>query len=247
MKLVVRGVEVVLDGVRVLDGVTLSVGPGEVLGVFGPNGAGKTTLLKTVAGMVSPRRGVVLVSGRELARLSRMERARLVAYLPPFLGDGGFRVTVYDLVSMALYPGGGSREAVEEALRRLGIEELAGRTLDQLSSGELQLALLAHALARRADVVLVDEPTAFLDLANRVKALRLLRELARARGAAVLVATHDLVTAYRFVDKALLLSRGRVVAAGRVEEVLTPENVRRAYGVDVEVVRLGRTVAILPR
>ncbi len=248
MKLVVKDVEVVLGSVKALDGVTVSVGSGEILGVFGPNGAGKTTLLRTVAGMVKPRRGVITVSGKDIYRVSSRERARLTAYLPPALGGNGFHVTVYDLVSMALYPHGSpDPAAVEEALRAVGLVHLANRTIDSLSSGELQLALVAHALARKAEVVLADEPTAFLDLANRVKVLRLLKTVARRRGVAVILATHDLITAYRFVDKALLLSRGRVVAAGRVAEVLTPDNIKRAYGVEVEVVKASDTIVLVPK
>jgi iron complex transport system ATP-binding protein len=246
VKLVVKGLVVEVPGKRLVDNAYLEVGAGEVLGVFGPNGAGKTSLLKAIAGIVKGS-GAVYVSGTDLSRLRGRERAKLVTYLPPHVGGEGFSITVLDLVAMAGYPRGVWDEASAwTVLRRLGIEHLAYRRLDTLSAGELQMVLIAHALARRAEVVLVDEPTAFLDLANRVRVLSALRELAREQGSAVVIATHDLILAYRYVDKVVLMKHGRIYAAGPKEAVLTPESIREVYGVDVKVAKVGGELLILP-
>lgn len=241
MKLVVDGVTVELGSVKILEDVSLEVGLGEVLGVFGPNGSGKTTLLKTIAGLLEPRTGVVYLDGVRIHSIPARRRAHLVSYMPPSISSTDTGMTVLDLVAMATYPSrpgplkGPDLRVVDEALRHAGIEHLAGRRLDTLSSGELQRAILAHTLARGARVVLADEPTAYLDLAGRIEVLAALRDLAR-KGRIVVIATHEVLLAHSFIDKAVLLSKGRVVAAGSADEVLTPGNIERVFGVRTRVV-----------
>ncbi len=239
-----RGLTVALNGFEAVKHVSMEIHSGEVLGVFGPNGAGKTTLLKALAGMLKPREGVVYLAQHRLDKLTARERARLAAYLPPYIGGEGFRLRVRDIVEMASYPLG-SRVDVDTVLRELGIDHLADRSIETLSAGELQLVLIAHAVARKPKVLLVDEPTAFLDLSNRLKVLRVLRRVA-GEGAAVVIATHDLLTAYRFIDRALLLRNGKVVAMGARDEVLTPENIEKTYGIRVRVYHVNGETLIAP-
>jgi cytidylate kinase len=210
-----------------LDGVTMHIEPGEFVGVIGPNGAGKTTLLRAISGVVPLHAGSVRVDGRDVARLTPRERARLVAVVPQVEGPpAGF--TVREAVGMGRTPhlgrwgGGGAadRAAVEQALRRTRLEELEGRLVETLSGGERQRVLIARALAQEARVLLLDEPTAHLDVAVQLEIMELLAGLPPS-GLTLVAALHDLNLAAAFCARVLLLDRGRVVADGTPEAVLT--------------------------
>ncbi|KSW12086.1 hypothetical protein CF15_04745 [Pyrodictium occultum] len=246
-------IRVELGGATILDGVSLEARPGLVTVVLGPNGAGKTTLLKTVAGLLEPSRGRVLLDGVEVHRLPPRERARRLAYIPAFLEAPGLGQSVEEFVAASRYPLrrslalGPSERDLAEARRQLARVEAAGlaaRRLAALSSGERQRALLAHALARGARALLADEPTSFLDLRGRLLTYKLLVEEAR-RGRIVVAATHDMVLAGLYADRVAVLHRGRVVAAGGPGEVLEPGLLEEVFGVRVEMARVaGRSVPV---
>jgi len=249
----VEGLRVELRGATILDGVSFTAPAGEVTVVLGPNGSGKTTLLRTVAGLLEPAGGRVLLDGVELHRLPQRERARLAAYAPPEPGRGLGQAAA-EYVAAGLYPWlppglGIPRAALEEAVRLLEELEagrLAWRSLSLLSSGEAQRAALAHAAARRPRLLAVDEPTAHQDLRGWRLAARLIRRMAEA-GAAVLVATHDLVFASLYGDRLVALKEGRVAAEGPVGETLTPSLVEDLYGVEpVEATLPGGRRVLLP-
>ncbi len=244
LRIRVQDVTLVVDGARLLDSVDFEATAGELVAVVGPNGAGKTSLLRLLAGLLKPRTGVVYVDGRVLHSLASRERARRVAYAPASMTVPP-RARVLDLLTTARYPyqpplswrpSKRDIEAVEKSLSLLEVKHLVERELATLSSGELQRVLLAAALSREASILLVDEPTAFLDLRYKLIALEVLKKVARS-GRLVVYATHELELAARYSDKMLLLHRGRIVAAGKPEEVLDPETVKKVYGVEVRVVR----------
>jgi iron complex transport system ATP-binding protein len=226
---------------EVLRGLTLELVPGEVLGLVGRNGAGKTTLIRVATRLLRPERGSVELSGRPLAAWPRRELARAIAVVPQQTGVP-FPFTVAEVVLMGRAPhqpflGFDSPADVAiaaRALERLGIAHLAERTVPGLSGGERQLALVARALAQDADVLLLDEPTAFLDLEHRLAVLELVRERTRAGGSA-LVVSHDLALAARFCDRIAILAAGRVLAAGPPRDVFTPPRLREAFGIEAEV------------
>lgn len=245
MKLRIVGLEFWYNSTKVLDNVEFGVGEGELLSIIGPNGAGKTTLLKVIARLLKPRRGIVYIDGRSLWELKPREAARRIAYAGTITSNG-FQVTVLDYVLTARYPHHSGivlweREEdvriAEKALRRLGVEHLASRRLDQLSSGELQRVVIARILVQEPEVILVDEPTAFLDLKHRLEVMEILHRLVLEDEKTVIAAVHDLELAAKYSDKIILLHEGRIIAAGKPEEVLTEENIREAYGVDVRIVK----------
>ncbi|HEX2187350.1 MAG TPA: ABC transporter ATP-binding protein [Longimicrobiaceae bacterium] len=218
-----------------VDGVALEVPAGAVTAVLGPNGSGKSTLLRLLLGTLSPAAGAVRFGGRAVGEWSRAEMAREVGVVPQ-AEESPFPMTTRELVAMGRYPylgafrreGPADRRAVEEALRRADVEELAGRLVGTLSGGELQRARIARALAQEPATLALDEPTAALDVAHEMAIFELLRELGHA-GTTVLLVTHNLNLAARYADRLVVLDRGRVAADGTPREVLTAELVQRVY------------------
>jgi iron complex transport system ATP-binding protein len=236
-----RDVTVTLDGRAVLHGADLDVNAGEWVTVIGPNGAGKSTLLRAVGGLL-PFTGSITISGTPIARLRRRDRARLVATVPqnPTVPPG-MAVLDYVLLGRTSYIPALGRESstdlevVQGVLERLDLAGLASRPLERLSGGERQRAFLARALAQGATLLLLDEPTAALDIGHQQEVLDLVDELRRDRGLTVLATMHDLSVAGEYADRLVLLAGGRVVAAGAPDEVLTEELLSNHYGARVRV------------
>jgi iron complex transport system ATP-binding protein len=232
-----------LDGITagyaapVLHEISLHVEAGEMLALIGPNGAGKSTVLRVAAGVLRPSSGRVCVDGDDLANLPAKERARRVAVVPQDapVPTGLFVREMVALgrtpyVRVLLGPTARDRQAVEEALRAVGVGELAARRVDELSGGERQRVILARALAQDPRLLLLDEPTANLDLHHQVAMLELVRGLTRDQGLAVVAAVHDLQLAALYCDRVILLSRGQVVSHGPPESVLTPPLLLETFG-----------------
>jgi iron complex transport system ATP-binding protein len=215
---------------------------GEVLVLAGPNGSGKTTLLRVASRVLPPTAGCVRLRGRPVEELSRRELAREVAVVPQDV-QVAFPFRASEVVLMGRSPhlgafGYESRDDVaraREAMERVGIEELADRSIVELSGGERQLVLIARALAQDPKVLLLDEPTAHLDLRHRIRVLALVRQFAAAGGSA-LVVSHDLSLAARTCDRIGLLAEGRLLATGSPHDVLTRENLKRAFDIEAEIV-----------
>jgi iron complex transport system ATP-binding protein len=237
----VRSLHVAYGQTEVLRGVDLDVEAGEVVGLVGPNGGGKTTLLKALTRVVSSA-GDVLIGGDALQALTARELARRVAVVPqnPTL-PMGFRA--HEVVVMGRTPHLGffdqesalDHRKATDALAMLGAQGLEDRPVDELSGGESQNVVIARALAQETPLLLLDEPTANLDVGHQITIARLLRRLAAERGVAVLAALHDLTLASLYCDRLALMVEGKVLAQGKPSDVLTGENVRRAYDVDVIV------------
>lgn len=238
--LAVAGLDVWFGRRHVLRG--LNLGPlrrGGLVAVVGPNAAGKSTLLKALAGIVRARAGRMALDGADLGRLPDRERARRVGLLPQEGASGTAALTVFEAVLLAAKQGGGGRRVgdddlarVDRALGDAGVADLAMRWLAELSGGQRQLVALAQLLAQTPDVLLLDEPTSALDVRNQLELLRLVRGHCRSAGAVAVAALHDLNLAARFADRVALVHEGRALAEGSAEEVLTPELVGRAYGVE---------------
>jgi iron complex transport system ATP-binding protein len=224
---------------RVVDDVTFAARAGALTALLGPNGAGKSTVLKAVAGLL-PFAGSVEVDGQDVRALEPRARARRIAYVPQHSALEA-PIPVVDVVAQGRFahhesafgaPGAADRDAVARALALTDLEGFARRTFDRLSYGERRRVLLARALATEARLLLLDEPTAALDVGHALALFRVLRRLL-ADGVAVLVVLHQLQEALAFADEALLLANGRLVAAGAPADVLTDEAARAVYGVEL--------------
>ncbi len=226
-----------------VDDVGLSVPEGTLVGVIGPNGSGKSTLIKVLMGALEPDRGEVRLQGRVLSSWRRRELARRVGVVPQN-ESVTFPVSVREFVGMGRYPhlgpwrteGPEDRSAVQQALARCDIEDLAGRPFSTLSGGERQLARVARALSQEPDLLVLDEPTVSLDVRHEMEIYELLRELVGG-GTTVLLVTHNLNAAARYADRLLLLHEGRSRAEGPPAEVLTRETVEKVYRWPVRVMR----------
>jgi iron complex transport system ATP-binding protein len=227
---------------NVVDGVSFSVEHGDWVTLIGPNGAGKSTLLRAIAGLVD-HHGTIALDGEPVRRLRRRELARRVAVVPQVpLMPAGMSIREYVLLGRTPYVSYAGREgrrdhaAVEQALARLDLVELAERQLGTLSGGERQRAVLARALAQEAPLLLLDEPTTALDAGRQQEALELIDTLRLDAGLTVVAAMHDLTLAGQYAPRLLLLSGGRIVAQGAAAEVLTEALVAEHYGARVRVI-----------
>ncbi len=244
--MVARGArDIVLDA-------TATFSSGRLVALLGPNGAGKSTLIRAIAGLI-PARGEIDIGGIPLATLDRKHRARTIAYLPQ-----GHHIhwplSVRDVVALGRYPHGVNDPArmsaeneriVDEALTRMDIAALAGRTVTTLSGGERARAMLARVLATKAPVLLADEPTASLDPRHQIAVMQELKAESR-RGTLVIAVTHDLTLASRLADEIVLMDKGSIVAHGTAAEVLTDESFAAVYGVKVLRKRVGEETLIAP-
>ncbi len=229
-----------LGGRLILEEIGFSVDSGEIVGLVGRNGAGKTTLLRLAGGILRPKRGRVLLAGEVVRELSRRRLAQRVALVPQNM-HVPFPFRVGELVLMGRAPhqsliGLESEHDVElaqAALERLGILSLADRSITTLSGGERQLVLFARALVQDPEVLLLDEPTAFLDLKHRLEVLAEVRSFASS-GRAALIVSHDLSLAARCCDRVVLLGAGRIVAQGQPAEVLSSANLREAFEIETQ-------------
>jgi iron complex transport system ATP-binding protein len=220
---------------RALDGVSMRVPEGALYAVIGPNGSGKSTLMRALMGVIRPESGVTRVGGIETFAWSRRSLARAVGAVPQ-VEHLAFPMTVRDFVGMGRYPhlgpfrpeGEPDREAIRQALARCDVADLAGRDVTTLSGGELQRVRIARALAQEPSVLVLDEPTASLDLRHEMTIFRLLRDSAD-RGMTVLLITHHINLAARFSDRFLLLSGGRVAAEGGTREVFRQDILAGVY------------------
>ena len=227
---------------EVLNEVSFDVNPGEVVGLVGHNGSGKTTLLRVATRVLAAASGDVAFGERPTGELTRGELARALAAVPQDTALP-YPFTALEVVLMGRAPHqpllGLDRpedlEIARAAMKRLDIDDMADRSIQKLSGGERQLVMFARALAQDPEVLLLDEPTAFLDLRHRIDLLAAVRERVDAGGAA-LVVSHDLGLAARTCDRLVLLAAGRVVAQGAPEEVLDPGVLAQAFGIEADVV-----------
>jgi iron complex transport system ATP-binding protein len=236
-----RALSVELGGREVVAGVSLSVGRGGWLMLIGPNGAGKSTVLRALVGLLAYR-GSATLHGRDVRSVPRRELARCVAFVPqnPQLPA---EMSVWEYAALGRTPhlgylgrrGHGDEQAVQASLERLDLTDMASRRLGTLSGGERQRVVLARALAQEADVLLLDEPTAALDVGRQQDVLELVRELRARRALTVIGALHDLTLAGQYADRLLLLDHGRIAAAGPATEVLRRPLLERHYRARLQV------------
>ncbi len=242
MRVEARRVTVRYGAREAIAGVDLQVGPGEILGVIGPNGSGKSTLVRALGGLRSPDAGEVLLDGRPLQAVGRRERGQVIALVPQET-HVSFPLRVRELVLLGRSPHTGAfgwetahdLDVARRAMERTDVLAHADRSIDELSGGERQRAVLARALAQEPRILLLDEPTTYLDLRHTVLLLDLVRDLCREARLAVVLVLHDLNLAGMYCDRLALLSQGRLHAHGTPEEVLRYADLCAVYGTDLYV------------
>lgn len=240
----------------VVDGVDIDIPSGRISVIVGANACGKSTLLKTMARVLAPMSGQVLLDGEEIRSLPTRRLARRLGLLPqqPIAPEG---IAVADLVGRGRSPHQGLFRATSAADRRIleasllatRTEALADRSIDELSGGQRQRVWIAMALAQRTDVLLLDEPTTFLDLAHQVEVLDLLTDLNRERGTTVVMVLHDINLSARYADHIIAMRRGRVVASGAPSEIISSELVREVFDLEADVIPdpVSGTPLIIPK
>ncbi|MBU2666215.1 ABC transporter ATP-binding protein [Actinoplanes bogorensis] len=227
----------------VIESLDLLVPPGRITTIVGANACGKSTLLRSMSRLLAPRAGHVLLDGREVHRMPAKELARTLGLLPqsPIAPEG---ITVADLVGRGRNPhqrllsrwSHADDEAVAAALDATHTADLADRSVDELSGGQRQRVWIAMALAQQTDLLLLDEPTTFLDVSHQVEVLDLLTDLNQTRGTTIVMVLHDLNMAARYTDHLIALADGKLYAAGEPAEVLTEDCVRAVFGLDSRVI-----------
>lgn len=234
-----QGLSLAYGARRIVNELTVDLRAGEVTAIVGANGCGKSTLLKAIARLLKPESGEVLVDGVPISSQRTRDVARIMSMLPqsPTAPDG---ILVYDLVARGRHPHRGvfgglnsdDHRAINEALAMTGVAEVASRPVDELSGGQRQRVWLAMVLAQEADIVLLDEPTTFLDLAHQIDVLDLLVDLNKARGATIIIVLHDLNLATRYADDLIAMRSGAIHARGKPSEIVTVDLVRDVFGLE---------------
>lgn len=228
------------SSIEVLQDLCLEVGDGQILSIVGPNGSGKSTLIKCIDRILTPQRGKISVDRQDVTRISRMELARTIAYVP----QNSLRVfpnTVFDVVLMGRRPHLGwsdssrDEQKVWEVLRLLGLEERAMDLFTELSGGQQQKVLIARALAQDTRVILLDEPTSNLDIWHQLDVMEIIRDLVKKQDITAIIAIHDLNMAARYSSRIVMMKKGKIVAAGKPDAVFTGENLSSVYGIRASV------------
>ncbi len=227
-------------GQMVLEKIGFTVNQGETTAILGPNGVGKTTLLKCLNRILLPRKGKILVKGKDLRTLGTRDIAKTISYVAQ--KSQAARVTGFDAVLMGRTPHVRRKASTldlkktDAVIRRLGLSDLSLKTLDCMSGGEVQKICIARALVQETDILLMDEPTASLDLKNQTRILGLIRHIVKEHRISAVMTLHDLNAAMRYADRYIFLKEGTIYSAGKVEDI-TPEMVADVYGLKVDITR----------
>ena len=240
----------------IIDGIDVRIPKNKISVIIGANACGKSTLLKTMSRLIKPDEGVISINGKSITNMKSKELAKLLGLLPqsPVVPEG---ITVADLVARGRFPyqkifSNMSKEdfdAVEEALEIMGISELADRNVDELSGGQRQRVWIAMALAQQTDILILDEPTTYLDITYQIEILDLLTDLNRKRGTTILMVLHDINLSSRYADYMFALKNGKLVDYGTPEEIINKDLIKDVFSLDCDVIKdpVSLTPFIIPR
>ncbi|MBP1908221.1 ABC transporter ATP-binding protein [Methanolobus bombayensis] len=249
MILEVDGVEFQYKSKEVLKDIKFELKRNEILSILGPNGVGKTTLLKCMNAILKPKRGTVLIEDEDVLKLEQIEIARRLGYVPQRCEPA--RLTAFDAILLGRMPHmkwNISTEdvmIVEDTIKKLSLDDMALRYIDEMSGGELQKVGIARAIAQNPKLLLLDEPTSSLDLKNQLEILDTVKEVVRKENVSAIMTMHDLNLAFRYSDKFLFLKNGTIFAAGNMEDI-TPDIIREVYGVPVTIQNFQDVSVVIP-
>ncbi|MDM7938720.1 MAG: ABC transporter ATP-binding protein [Methanothrix sp.] len=239
------------DSNPILENVNFEIAPSRLVTIVGPNGSGKSTLIKCIDRIVSPQGGSILIDRKDVTKMSRMDVARYLSYVPQS-SVRIFPTNVFDTILMGRRPhigwlgSDGDEEKVWDVLRLLNIERLAMSNFNELSGGQQQKVLIARALVQEAEVMLLDEPTSNLDIWHQLDVMNIIRDVVKKREITAIMALHDLNLASTYSDRIIMMKRGRIVAAGDPTSVITAENIASVYRVEAAVRNLSDRPMIMP-
>ena len=225
----------------ILKGVNVVFDKSELVSIIGPNGVGKSTLIHCMNKILTPNDNSVIIDGRDVKTITVKEMAKVMGYVP-YTTTNTFPISVIDAVMMGRHPHSkyGSLDTdlriSYDILEKLGIEDLAMRPINELSAGQLQKVILAKGLAQQPKVLLLDEPTANLDIKHQMGVTKLLHDICKETGMTIIMICHDLNIAAKYSDRMLMMSEGKIYAAGEPWEILTEDNIRKVYDVDCKVI-----------
>lgn len=238
-----RNLNISYGNLDIVKDLNLDIPKGKITTIIGSNGCGKSTILKTIARIIQPKSGDILINNINIKQQSPKELAKTMAVLPqsPQAPSG---LTVEELISYGRFPhqkGFGKmkkedNDIVTWALKSTGMEEFRHRPMEALSGGQRQRAWIAMALAQQTDILILDEPTTYLDLAHQLEVLKLLEELNKKQGTTIVMVIHELNNAARFADHMIGVKKGRVVCEGSAHDVMTKENLKELFNIDAEIV-----------
>lgn len=243
-----KNLNISYGNIDIVKDLNLEIPKGKITTIIGPNGCGKSTILKTIARIIKPKSGDIYVNNKNIKEQNPKDLAKMMAVLPqsPQAPSG---LTVEELIAYGRFPhqkGFGKlkkedNDIVTWALKSTGIEEFRDRPIQALSGGQRQRAWIAMALAQQTDILILDEPTTYLDLAHQLEVLKLLEELNKKQGTTIVMVIHELNNAARFADHMIGVKKGKVVCEGSSYEVMTKENLRELFNIDAEIVNDPRT------
>lgn len=239
------------DSNPILENVNFEIAPSRLVTIVGPNGSGKSTLIKCIDRIVSPQGGSILIDRKDVTKMSRMDVARYLSYVPQS-SVRIFPTNVFDTILMGRRPhigwlgSEGDEEKVWEVLRLLNIERLAMSNFNELSGGQQQKVLIARALVQEAEVMLLDEPTSNLDIWHQLDVMNIIRDVVKKREITAIMALHDLNLASTYSDRIIMMKKGRIVAAGNPTSVITAENIASVYRVVAAVRSISDRPMIMP-
>jgi iron complex transport system ATP-binding protein len=239
MRIAAEDVDFYFGAQKILKGINLSAEEGALIGIIGPNGSGKTTLLKTLSKVLKPARGLIFLNGNELSELSQRKIAKDLAVVPQDTSVN-FDFTAFEVVLMGRTPHIGrlekekseDRETALDTMRQTEIHELRDRLITTLSGGERQKVIIAKALTQEPKVLLLDEPTANLDIRNQIEIMDLIKDAVVQKDITAIMAIHDINLAARYCDEMILLRNGGIFATGQPKSVLTPKNVKAVFDIN---------------
>ncbi|MEW9096031.1 MAG: ABC transporter ATP-binding protein [Clostridiaceae bacterium] len=244
----VENLSIAYDESIIVKDLNISIPKGKVTTIIGPNGCGKSTILKTIGRIMKPKSGMIYINGEDIRKLSTKDIAKKMAVLPQSpQAPGG--LAVEELVAYGRYPhqkGLGNlksqdKEIIDWALEATKISEFAHRSVDTLSGGQRQRVWIAMALAQQTDLILLDEPTTYLDLSHQLEVLELLYDLNKKQGCTIVMVIHDLNLAARFADYMIAVRSGEVISSGTPDIVMTPPVLKKTFNIDAEIVKDPRT------
>ncbi len=239
------------NNTKIIDGITFKLEEGKFYGIVGPNGAGKTTLLKLMSKILKPAKGEIFIGDKNIVELSYAEIAKVIAHIPQNSSFQPFSVFEYVMLGRIPYlkrlqkEGSKDREIVENALKFTDTLKFKDKSITEISGGEKQRVVIAKALAQEPKILFADEPTSQLDIKYQVETLKIFKQLTK-QGMMVICTLHDLNLAAMFCDALMLMHNGKIFATGSPENVLTEENIKNVYGIDVEVKR-AKFLYIVPK